>query len=98
MFRNGSAEIFAEGTAYITTKRDVHRAGLARCRQGVVGGWWGCLGWMRDARWRPLPRGTGLPLPEHHNSNRGLIFFSAASPNARSRSGSIYVLLIYACH
>jgi hypothetical protein len=35
----GSAEIFAEGTAYTTTKWDVHRAGLARYRQGVVGGW-----------------------------------------------------------
>jgi hypothetical protein len=34
----GSAEIFAEGTAYTTTKWDVHRAGLARYRQGVVGG------------------------------------------------------------
>jgi hypothetical protein len=34
-----SAEIFAEGTAYTTTKWDVHRAGrLARYRQGVVGG------------------------------------------------------------
>jgi hypothetical protein len=34
----GSAEIFAEGIAYTTTKWDVHRAGLARYRQGVVGG------------------------------------------------------------
>jgi hypothetical protein len=34
----GSAEIFAEGTAYTATKRDVHCAGLARYRQGVVGG------------------------------------------------------------
>jgi hypothetical protein len=34
----GSAEIFAEGTAYTATKRDVHRAGLDRCIQGVVGG------------------------------------------------------------
>ena len=33
----GSAEIFAEGTAYTTTKWDVHHAGLARYRQGVVG-------------------------------------------------------------
>jgi hypothetical protein len=36
----GSAEIFAEGTAHTTTKRDVHHAGLARYRQGVVGGCW----------------------------------------------------------
>jgi hypothetical protein len=34
----GSAEIFAEGTAHTTTKWDVHHAGLARHRQGVVGG------------------------------------------------------------
>jgi hypothetical protein len=34
----GSAEIFAEGTAYTATKWDVHRAGLARYRQGVMGG------------------------------------------------------------
>jgi hypothetical protein len=34
----GSAEIFAEGTAYTTTKWDVHHAGLARYRQGVVDG------------------------------------------------------------
>jgi hypothetical protein len=33
----GSAEIFAEGTAYTTTKWDVHHAGLTRYRQGVVG-------------------------------------------------------------
>jgi hypothetical protein len=33
----GSAEIFAEGTAHTTTKWDVHHAGLARYRQGVVG-------------------------------------------------------------
>jgi hypothetical protein len=34
----GSAEIFAEGKAHTTTKWDVHHAGLARYRQGVVGG------------------------------------------------------------
>jgi hypothetical protein len=34
----GSAEIFAEGTVYTTTKRGVHRAGLAGYRQGVVRG------------------------------------------------------------
>jgi hypothetical protein len=34
----GSAEIFAEDTAHTTTKWDVRRAGLARYRQGVVGG------------------------------------------------------------
>jgi hypothetical protein len=34
----GSAEIFAEGTAHTTTKWDVHRAGLARYRQGAAGG------------------------------------------------------------
>jgi hypothetical protein len=34
----GSAEIFAEGTAQSTSKWDVHCAGLARYRQGVVGG------------------------------------------------------------
>jgi hypothetical protein len=35
---NSEAEIFAEGKAYTTTKWDVHHAGLARYRQGVVGG------------------------------------------------------------
>jgi hypothetical protein len=34
----GSAEIFAEGTAYTTTKLGVHLPGLARYRQGVVRG------------------------------------------------------------
>jgi hypothetical protein len=36
----GSAEIFAEGTAYTTTKWDVHHAGLTRYRQGTAGGRW----------------------------------------------------------
>jgi hypothetical protein len=34
----GISETFAESTAYTTTKWDVYHAGLARYRQGVVGG------------------------------------------------------------
>jgi hypothetical protein len=34
----GSAEIFAEGTAYTTIKWNVDHAGLARYRQSVVVG------------------------------------------------------------
>jgi hypothetical protein len=78
-----SAGIFAEGTAYITTKWDVHRAGLARYRQSVVGGW--RLGWSCEcirasgARWpTPQPRRrAALPPSKGHQQN--------ASPPALER-------------
>jgi hypothetical protein len=55
----GSVEIFAEGTAYTTTKWDVHHAGLARYRQGVVGGAGGAR--CRAAA-LPPPRNGTTPL------------------------------------
>jgi hypothetical protein len=67
----GSAQIFAEGTAHTTTKRDVKHAGLARYRQGVVGGWLMELG-VHAGEWSALPcgsaappRGTGLSPCKH---------------------------------
>jgi hypothetical protein len=74
----GSAEIrFAEGTAYATTKWDVHHAGLARYRQGVVGGWWS-LECMRAAQvesalpppapWTERRNGTSYPLTKGSNN------------------------------
>jgi hypothetical protein len=47
-------EIFAEGTVSTTTKWDVHHAGLARYRQGVVGG----SSWNSECM-----RASGAPHP-----------------------------------
>jgi hypothetical protein len=54
-FINNPQMRFSENTHFTTTKRDVHSAGLARYREGVVGGWR-----MHVGEWSALPCGSAF--------------------------------------